>query len=111
MAYPAHFLRGVRFCGLLGIIFLASRPVSAQRYLFSTLFSFNGDGYYANGALTADSQGNLYGTTPGGGAYSFGSLFKYAPATGPHTVLASFNNANGANPNGGLLSDGQGHLY
>jgi uncharacterized repeat protein (TIGR03803 family) len=78
----------------------------------TTLASFNG----ANGAgpwagLIADADGNLYGTTHSGGTYSKGTVFKLAAGTNELTTLASFNGANGANPDAGLIADAEGSLY
>jgi len=43
------------------------------------LHNFSGtDGDYPNG-LTADSQGNLYGTTSTGGKYGYGVVFEVTP--------------------------------
>jgi uncharacterized repeat protein (TIGR03803 family) len=62
--------------------------------------------------LTRDTQGNLYGTTYGGGAYSHGSVFKL-DASGKQTVLYSFTDTagDGAVPQAGLVLDAQGNLY
>jgi len=54
-----------------------------------------------------DAAGNLYGTTYGGGASGWGTVFEINP-TGKETVLYSFAGAaDGASPEGGLA----GHLY
>jgi hypothetical protein len=82
----------------------------------ATLVNFNGgDGNIPVGDLLADSAGNLFGTTAEGGASSDGTVFEigntgsgYAsiPAT-----LATFNRANGAFPQGRLISDAAGDLF
>jgi uncharacterized repeat protein (TIGR03803 family) len=85
-----------------------------------TLASFNG----ANGALPAaglisDAAGNLFGTTGLGGANgnvldTYGTVFEIAKTStgyGPLTTLASFNGANGANPEAGLIIDAAGNLF
>lgn len=77
------------------------------------LYSFTGgaDGADPFGNLIADSNGNLYGTTPGGGAFGPGTVFKL-DKTGTETVLYSFSGkADGADPNGGLVRDSAGNLY
>ncbi|MGC1786168.1 MAG: choice-of-anchor tandem repeat GloVer-containing protein [Terriglobales bacterium] len=69
------------------------------------------DGYFPNGEMTMDAQGNLYGTTPYGGAYCCGTVFK-VDASGNETVLHSFGFLpDGKKPNAGLAMDGQGNLY
>jgi uncharacterized repeat protein (TIGR03803 family) len=58
-----------------------------------------------------DPQGNLFGTTVGGGAFGVGTVFELSPGSGTLTTLASFNGANGANPYAGLVRDPQGNLF
>src|ERR1022692_4488314 len=61
--------------------------------------------------LARDKQGNLYGTTYGGGVYNHGSVFK-VDLSGNQTVLYSFSGgADGAEPQAGLVLDAQGNLY
>ncbi len=47
----------------------------------TVLHSFTGaaDGKSPDAALIRDAGGNLYGTTYGGGAFGFGTVFKIAP--------------------------------
>jgi uncharacterized repeat protein (TIGR03803 family) len=47
----------------------------------TVLYSFTGgtDGSAPGASLVLDKQGNLYGTTPAGGAYGYGTLFKVVP--------------------------------
>jgi uncharacterized repeat protein (TIGR03803 family) len=76
------------------------------------------DGALPSGRLLMDSEGNLYGTTidggPNGGiSAGDGVVYKLAPS-GQETVLCSFGSAScpdGANPNGGVISDSEGNLY
>jgi len=79
----------------------------------TTVASFNGgDGSRPYGGLIIDTQGNVYGTTSGGGANGDGTVFKLTPGANPTlTTLATFNGANGNLPTAGLLADGQGNLY
>jgi uncharacterized repeat protein (TIGR03803 family) len=78
----------------------------------TTLAFFNGsDGAGPQAALLLDGSGNLYGTTPGGGAYGAGTVFKLARGSGTITALASFNGTDGANPYCGLVRDAGGNLY
>ena len=77
------------------------------------LYSFAGstaDGATPNGSLIADSSGNLYGTTQGGGASSMGSVFEVSGSS--DTLLYSFSGGNdGATPYAGLIKDSSGNLY
>src|SRR5258708_20037028 len=73
-------------------------PAQAQTY--TVLYNFTGtggDGGGPIGRLIRDSAGNLYGTTTGGGAFGFGTVFKF-DARDTATVLYSF--AGGASGNG-----------
>ncbi len=72
------------------------------------------DGESPVAGLIMDSSGNLYGTTPYGGGYGYGAVFRVAP-TGRETVLYSFceqaNCADGDTPVAGLIMDSSGNLY
>jgi uncharacterized repeat protein (TIGR03803 family) len=60
--------------------------------------------------VVIDNQGNLYGTTSAGGANGDGTIFEYS-SSGSVTTLASFDGANGQEPEGTLIVDGAGNLY
>ncbi|HEX4080063.1 MAG TPA: choice-of-anchor tandem repeat GloVer-containing protein [Rhizomicrobium sp.] len=79
----------------------------------STLYTFTGgsDGANPAAALIEDKSGNLYGTTQGGGASGWGTVFEVSPA-GTETVLYSFSGgSDGAKPLAGLIIDKAGNLY
>ncbi|MGH9208408.1 MAG: choice-of-anchor tandem repeat GloVer-containing protein, partial [Acidimicrobiales bacterium] len=83
----------------------------------TVLHSFTGspiDGANPYAGLIADSSGNLYGTTYGGGASQNGVVFKLTPG-GTETVLYSFCSltgcSDGAAPQAGLIADSSGNLY
>jgi len=84
--------------------------------VLTVLYSFPGGaaGYLPNGGLVMDAQGNLYGTTAGGGAYDGGTVFKLT-SDGVETVLYSFCSksgcTDGATPFAGLIMDAQGNHY
>jgi len=74
-------------------------------------FTGGGDGGYLFAGVVSDGAGNLYGTTEGGGAFFYGTVFKL-DKDGTETVLHSFTGgADGANPYGGLIRDAAGNLY
>jgi uncharacterized repeat protein (TIGR03803 family) len=81
---------------------------------YSVLYTFNGTpdaGWPLESALTLDAAGNLYGTTSGGGASKWGTVYQIS-ATGTESVLYSFTGgADGAIPRSGLIRDGRGTLY
>jgi uncharacterized repeat protein (TIGR03803 family) len=82
----------------------------------SVLYAFAGgdDGATPDGALIADKDGNLYGTTADGGngcALGCGTVFKLAP-DGTETVLYAFKGgSDGAEPLAGLVVDASGNLF
>jgi uncharacterized repeat protein (TIGR03803 family) len=96
----------------------AAAPVYAGA--LTTLVSFNGsNGQQPEAGLTVDADGDLFGTTYGGGAYGDGTIFEIrntgtlaAPvyASTP-TTLANFNGSNGWGPEAGLTTDAKGDLF
>jgi uncharacterized repeat protein (TIGR03803 family) len=93
------------------------RP-KAGRWVERVLHSFNfdgTDGYNPTASLVFDTHGNLYGTTQGGGANNWGTVFELSHAGGSwtETLLHSFNNngTDGADPSGPLTFDASGNLY
>jgi uncharacterized repeat protein (TIGR03803 family) len=88
---------------------------------FNVLHQFNGlDGAAAGlnntesvGTIVEGNDGNLYGTTPGGGSDSVGVFFRISPA-GTYTVLREFVSTVVADPGGmpqGLHLGRDGSLY
>jgi uncharacterized repeat protein (TIGR03803 family) len=89
---------------------------------YSILHNFDeaaGDGVIPLNALTLDSQGNLYGATYWGGAYSLyggGTIFKLSPGSNgswKETLLYNFGQGSGScqNPESSVLFDSKGNLY
>ena len=81
-------------------------------------FENNGtDGVNPPADLVFDKNGNLYGTTNGGGAYNYGTVFELSPPSSSgsswtETILWSFGNGtDGRYPEGGLVFDTEGNLY
>jgi uncharacterized repeat protein (TIGR03803 family) len=109
-----------------GVVFELSPAIGKKRWTETVLYSFGMNGLYDLGGnpaagLVADGAGNLYGTTPNGGAGGSGVVFELSPpargksAWAP-TVLYSFNvfgvtNDDGQNPAAALIFDGAGNLY
>jgi uncharacterized repeat protein (TIGR03803 family) len=79
----------------------------------SVLYAFQGgaDGFAPEAGLVMDTQGNLYGTTFGGGTDFPGTVFKVTPS-GQENVLYTFKNGSDGNaPLGTLIMDAEGNLY
>lgn len=104
-----------------GMVFELS-PASGGSWTEKTLFNFTGSttGEYPVGGLIFDSDGNLYGTTSGGGLNSCyqgcGTVFKLTPSaqgawdeTVVHFFAAGLND--GGTPKGGVIFDKAGNLY
>lgn len=74
------------------------------------------DGIDPTGTLTFDAAGNLYGTTSGGGAFGYGTVFELSPKAGGgwrERVLYSFRGypQDGAYPETGVILDASGNIY
>ena len=79
----------------------------------TVLYTFTGgaDGASPWGGVVLDTQGNMYSTTFGGGAYGQGTVFKVDPS-GNETTLYSFTGGpDGGQPRAGVVLDAQGNLY
>ena len=99
---------------LAAVVILAdgARAFSGEK----VLLSFDGgNGAGPEGILIRDALGNLYGTTFGGGAFGYGTVFKLAPSAGGgwnESILYSFTGgSDGGSPWGGLAIDRSGNLY
>ncbi len=93
----------------LGTVFQLT-PGGAEKVLHS-FAGANSDGANPRAGLIQDSNnGNLYGTTSGGGANNLGTVFQIATA-GAETLLYSFDGTHGAAPYAGLIQDSTGNLY
>lgn len=111
--YATKLLRAAM---LLGV----SSGILAHAQTLTTIHSFSGaDGEYPypDGRLQFDSNGALYGTTAGGGAANWGTVYQLVPPTvqgGAWTehVLYSFQGGtDGAQPGMGVVFDHLGNLY
>ena len=87
-------------------------PTLSGGWTETVLYSFGsyGDGRFPQAGLIFDAAGNLYGTTPVGGATGGGTVFKLTPGAGGtwmETVLWSLS----GHPQGGVTFDAAGNLY
>src|SRR5579885_2593117 len=95
------------------LLSLVAFPHWAEAQTLTVLYSFTGqaDGGFPNASLIRDSAGNLYGTTAGGGAFGWGTVFEL-DSTGKETMLYSFTDgADGATPYASVIRDAAGNLY
>src|SRR5271170_1092119 len=78
-------------------------------------FAASSDGCDPWSKVTFGETGNLYGTTVGGGAYYYGTVFELTPGSGGWTesILYSFGTQSddGGKPTDGLVMDNAGNLY
>jgi uncharacterized repeat protein (TIGR03803 family) len=104
-----------------GTVFELS-PRSNGSWVETILHDFNGvpmgDGNIPEANLLLDSDGNLYGTTKGGGLWAQGTVFELSPARDgawTETILYNFNDTadnDGQFPDHeSLIFDGSGNLY
>jgi uncharacterized repeat protein (TIGR03803 family) len=87
----------------------------SQEGIFTSIHNFCSQGACADGlgplaGLIAGADGDLYGTTYGGGAGGLGTIFKITP-TGTLTTLYQFDGTNGFNPQSALTFASDGNFY
>jgi len=80
-------------------------------------FSSGKGGKDPMGGVTMNQNGNLYGTTCGGGTgfrygeAGYGVVFELIGAKGPEKTLFMFGGSNGSCPQAGVIVDQNGNLY
>jgi uncharacterized repeat protein (TIGR03803 family) len=89
---------------------------AAPKYEVLHAFGVGKDGAGLYGGLALDTSGNLYGTTSGGGAYGYGTVFELTPHANGRWVevlLRSFkkNDPHGSEPQSTPTVDSSGNLY
>ncbi|HEY6764205.1 MAG TPA: choice-of-anchor tandem repeat GloVer-containing protein, partial [Candidatus Sulfotelmatobacter sp.] len=107
----------VRTVRAVAVLAFLGASLQAQSQ-FQILYGFKGgtDGGGVWDSVTFDQQGNLYGTTRGGGAYGYGTVFQLSPDSGGtwfESVLHSFplSTRDASAPTGNLVFDSVGNLY
>jgi uncharacterized repeat protein (TIGR03803 family) len=101
----------------LGTVYKLTPPTSARRtWTQKVLYSFAGgnDGEAPYAGVIADANGNLYGTTSGGGGTNSGTIFRLSPKGSSgwtESLLYTFNFLSGEGPYCSLLMDSNGNLY
>jgi uncharacterized repeat protein (TIGR03803 family) len=105
------------FLSLTLFTLAAIANVRAQTEKVLYIFTGGADGGTPYAGLIADSKGNFYGTTNGGGSPTCGcgTVFELSPGSNgswTEKVLYSFlGGEDGTGPYGGLIFDGKGNLY
>jgi uncharacterized repeat protein (TIGR03803 family) len=113
---PGMHLRAARtvmaLAGMLGPAIVAIHSAQAQSFGVLYAFTAQPDGGSPIAGLIRDAAGNLYGTTNGGGALGYGTVYR-VDAAGTETVLYSFAGppTDGAYPSAALVMDAAGNLY
>jgi hypothetical protein len=104
-----------------GTMFEIAKTASGYASAPTTVsFSWHdGTGIGPNVSLIADANGDLFGTTGGGGSLAgglpYGTVFEIAKTAAGYasipTTLATFYGPNGSQPVGGLIADAAGDLF
>jgi hypothetical protein len=113
---------GSSLLAVVGLAIVAVAPSQSRAASLTSLVSFCArancaDGQSPNAGLIADANGNLFGTTTGGGAKGVGTVLEIGKTatgyTSTPTILVSFcfNCVDGANPFAGLIADANGNLF
>jgi uncharacterized repeat protein (TIGR03803 family) len=82
----------------------------------SILYRFTGgnDGGGPLSGLISDGAGNLYGTTVGGGAYGWGTVYELTPSSSGWLIYVLYSFTGGSDGEaaiGGVIFDASGNLY
>ena len=104
------------------LIFISTSTTTpwAQTYKVLHQFSpYNGDGYFPEGGVVLDRQGNLYGTTGDGGletclAQGCGTVWELTPdpdGSWTENLIHKFDGSDGTFPANSPVFDAQGNLY
>jgi len=92
----------------MGTVFKVT-PSGSRAVLWS--FGSGTDGNFPKSSLIQGRDGNLYGTTSGGGQFGNGTVFEIT-LTGTESVLWSFGSGtDGSGPEAGLVEASDGNLY
>jgi uncharacterized repeat protein (TIGR03803 family) len=93
-----------------GVVFKVSAK-GVETVLHAFAGAAGEDGYSPRAGLLSMGNGVFYGTTAGGGAIGYGTVFSITQA-GAYSIIYSFTgNDDGSNPYGGLIKDKAGNVY
>jgi len=100
---------------LVTVVFLALAgvPAATQADTLTTLYDFHGsgDGVNPRSAVILGTDGNLYGTTYGGGLIGAGTVFSVTPQGTLNTIYNFSGTSDGAQPLGALVQGFDGRFY
>ncbi|HET6246261.1 MAG TPA: choice-of-anchor tandem repeat GloVer-containing protein [Tepidisphaeraceae bacterium] len=91
-----------------GTVFEVANGSNAVTVLAS-FSSVTGDSPHSQ--LLIDSSGDLFGTASAGGPANYGDVFEIVHGSATVSIVAGFNQTNGATPYAGLIADNSGNLF
>jgi uncharacterized repeat protein (TIGR03803 family) len=97
-----------------GSVFELSPSNGGWTFSVLHLFDFSkGEGVSPISSVTMDANGDLYGTTLGGGAYTEGVVFRLTYLNGywVYSTVHDFTSNTGDSPFGGVTFDAKGNMY
>lgn len=121
--YGATELGGLNDCGEqsgCGLVFELQHPQTKNgAWTYQLLYAFTGypDGFTPYAGVTLDQEGNVYGTTGGGGNYDRGTVYELTPPKNggnwTESIIYSFdeNGDDGNIPGAAVTFDSSGNLY
>jgi uncharacterized repeat protein (TIGR03803 family) len=100
--------------GYSGSVFELSPSNGSWTFAVLHLFDFSKyEGASPLAGVTMGADGNLYGTTLGGGVYESGAIFEltYSAGSWTYKTLHDFDSNTGDSPFGGVTFDSKGNMY
>ena len=100
--------------GYSGSVFELSPSNGGWNFSVLHLFDFSKyEGASPIAGVTMDANGNLYGTTLGGGVHESGAVFRLTYSAGywTYSTVHDFDSTTGDSPFGGVTFDAKGNLY
>jgi uncharacterized repeat protein (TIGR03803 family) len=99
----------------VGVVFMLS-PAGKETILYEFKGQANGDGASPHGRLAFDADGEIYGTTQGGGTNGTGTVYRLSPKPGggwTEKVIYNFSatGADGNSPSAGMTIAPDGTMY
>jgi uncharacterized repeat protein (TIGR03803 family) len=105
---------GGDYCQLCGTVFELVPAGGGYREIMLHRFRGHAEGEYPSASIVADKAGDLFGTTAGGGAKGFGTVFEMTPPGAGfrlRTILSFQGTPDAAMPEAALLVAADGALF